>query len=62
MRLLFNCVWFDETRHPWDGTIVHPKYEIIEVNILKEYPKYDLFVLAQQASQVYFVPFPRKKI
>ncbi|KAL1556623.1 hypothetical protein AAHA92_12218 [Salvia divinorum] len=26
-----------------------------------EYPKYDPFVLAQQASQIYFVPFPSKK-
>ncbi|KAG6383034.1 hypothetical protein SASPL_157230 [Salvia splendens] len=59
--VLFNCGWFDLTPHPRGGTIVHPKYKIVEVNTLKEYPKYDPFVLAKQASQVYFVPFPSKK-
>ena len=59
--VLFNFGWFDPTPHPHGGTIVHPKYKIVEVNTLKEYSKYDPFVLAKQASQVYFVPFPSKK-
>ncbi|KAG6428173.1 hypothetical protein SASPL_112423 [Salvia splendens] len=59
--VLFNCAWYNPAPPPRGGIIVHPKFRIVEVNIHKEYPKYDPFVLAQQASQIYFVSFPSKK-
>ena len=41
---LFNNVWYNPAPPPRDGTIIYPKYKITEVNILKEYPKYDPFI------------------
>lgn len=59
--VLFKCDWFDGGH----GTRIHDKYNIVEVNHLKRYPKYDPFVLAYQVEQVYYAPSPsvsREKI
>ena len=40
------------------GTRVHPKYNIVEVNHLRRFNKYEPFVLAQQATHVYYCPYP----
>ena len=54
---MFKCEWFDLTLNI--GTRVHPKYNIVEVNHRRRFNKYEPFVLAQQATQVYYCPYPR---
>ncbi|GAB2287573.1 hypothetical protein Dimus_037939 [Dionaea muscipula] len=50
-------MWFD----PLQGMKVHPHYNLVEINHKKKYMKYEPFVLAQQAGQVYFTAYPSKK-
>jgi hypothetical protein len=50
--VLFKCDWFDPT--PNRGTIVHPQYLLVDINSKRSYPKFDPFVVAQQAQQVCF--------
>jgi hypothetical protein len=57
--VLFKCDWFDPT--PNRGTRVHPQYKLVDVNSKRSYPKFDLFVLAQQVQQVYFATYPGTK-
>ncbi|XP_029130026.1 uncharacterized protein LOC114916771 [Cajanus cajan] len=55
--ILFKCDWFDNT--PNIGTRVNDKYGVVEVRQSRRYNKaYDPFILAQQAEQVYFTPYP----
>ena len=57
--VLFKGRWFDPTSR---GTkLVHPNYDFVEVNHKKEYQKYEPFILAQQAVQVYYVDYPGAK-
>jgi hypothetical protein len=53
---LFKCDWFDST--PNQGTRVHPQYKLVDVNSKRSYPRFDPFVLAAQAQQVYFASYP----
>ena len=53
--VLFKCRWFDP---PERGTRVHPEYRFVEINHNRVYRKYDPFILAQQALQVYYVEYP----
>lgn len=58
--VLFKCKWID----PAKGMRVHPKYHVVEVCQKRPYQKYEPFILAQQAQQVYFAEYPsmtRKK-
>ncbi|KAH6762316.1 hypothetical protein C2S52_019749 [Perilla frutescens var. hirtella] len=52
---IFNCKWFDPTP---SGTRICPKYGIVEVKSTRRYAGKDTFILAQQAEQVYFTPWP----
>ncbi|XP_048502848.2 uncharacterized protein LOC125491578 [Beta vulgaris subsp. vulgaris] len=52
--ILFKCAWYD----PGQGTRMHEKYKLVEVNHTRSYPTYDPFVLAYQVEQVYFAPSP----
>ena len=54
--VLLKCEWFDLT--PNIGTRVHPKYNIVEVNHQCIFNKYEPFFLVQQATQVYYCPYP----
>jgi hypothetical protein len=54
--VLFKCEWFDLI--PNRGTRVHPQYKLVDVNNKRSYPKFDPFVLAQQAQQIYFATYP----
>ncbi|XP_028774325.1 uncharacterized protein LOC114731348 [Neltuma alba] len=54
--VLFNCEWFDPT--PNRGTRVYQQYGIVEVHGLRRYNKYDPFIIAQQAMQVYYTSYP----
>ncbi|KAK8662186.1 hypothetical protein V6N13_091773 [Hibiscus sabdariffa] len=55
--VLFKCEWFDP--RPGVGTKINPKYpSLVEVNEKKRYSGNDIFVLATQATQVYYVNYP----
>ena len=59
---LFKCNWYDPTRHGCrSGTRVHECYQIVDIHINRSYGKYDPFVLASQATQVYYMPYPSLK-
>ncbi|OMP08891.1 hypothetical protein COLO4_06019 [Corchorus olitorius] len=51
--VLFNCDWFD----PSNGMKIHPTYKLVDVHKKKLYKKFDPFVLAQQAIQVFYSEF-----
>lgn len=53
---LFYCDWFDPKRSR--GTRVHPQYNIVDIKMSRRYDRYDPFILAQKARQVYYVPYP----
>ncbi|KAK1387560.1 DUF4216 domain-containing protein [Heracleum sosnowskyi] len=53
---LFKCEWFDPTLNV--GTKIHPRYNIVEVNQRKRLNVYEPFVLAMQATQVFFCNYP----
>ncbi|CAH9127397.1 unnamed protein product [Cuscuta epithymum] len=55
--VLFNCDWFDTS--PNRGTRVDAEYGIVEVQCNRRYQKYDPFIFAHNASQVYYAPYPR---
>nr|XP_027186018.1 uncharacterized protein LOC113784049 [Cicer arietinum] len=52
---LFYCQWFDPRRNR--GTKVHPRYDIVDINMNRKYDFYDPFIIAQKARQVYYVPY-----
>ena len=54
---LFRCRWFD-CRPNIGVRRVHKDYPLIEVNHKKRYLGYDPFVLATQATQVYYTSYP----
>ncbi|XP_047309666.1 uncharacterized protein LOC124913089 [Impatiens glandulifera] len=54
--VLFKCVWFDPTR----GTRMNDNYRLVEVNMKRKYLRYDPFILAQQAIQVHYSPYPSR--
>nr|GMC51112.1 uncharacterized protein LOC109179592 [Ipomoea batatas] len=53
--ILFKCEWFDPTSV---GMKVHPKYKLVEVNHKRRFNRYESFVLAMQAAQVYYCTYP----
>jgi len=56
---LFKSQWCDQTTSGYaHGTRIHPRYKLVDVHIGRSYRKYDPFVLASQASQVYYLPYP----
>jgi hypothetical protein len=57
--VFFKCDWFDLT--PNRGTRIHHQYKLVDVNNKRSYPKFDPFVLAHQAQQVYFATYPGTK-
>ncbi|OMO83109.1 Transposase, Ptta/En/Spm, plant [Corchorus olitorius] len=56
--VLVKCRWFDPTIK---GMKIHKKYGIVNLNQKRMYNKYDPFVLAQQAIQVYYSDYPSLK-
>ena len=59
---MFKCQWFDPTRlRRGPGTRVHERYQIVDVHIGRFLGKYDPFVLASQACQVYCKSYPSLK-
>lgn len=56
--VLFNCEWFDAVMNR--GVKIHKQYGIVEVRHTRRYSKYDPFILAKNAIQVYYLPYPKK--
>ncbi|XP_057990748.1 uncharacterized protein LOC110633890 [Hevea brasiliensis] len=54
--ILFKCEWFDLTLDV--GIKVHKQYNIMDINLQKRLNKYELFILASQAEQVVYFPYP----
>ena len=54
--ILFNCQWFDPT--PSIGTRSHPEYKLVDVNHTRRFNRYEPFILAEQAMQVYYASYP----
>nr|GMD61463.1 uncharacterized protein LOC109179592 [Ipomoea batatas] len=53
--ILFKCEWFDPTNV---GMKVHSQYKLVEVNHKRRFNRYEPFVLAVQACQVYYCTYP----
>ncbi|PKU63950.1 hypothetical protein MA16_Dca021579 [Dendrobium catenatum] len=53
---LFNCEWFDPV--PNRGMKVHLIYGITEVKRARRYEKFDPFIIASPATQVYYANYP----
>jgi hypothetical protein len=56
MVMLFKCEWFDPTIGR--GKKVDETHGIIQIRHNRHYGKYDPFIIAQKAIQVYFAPHP----
>ncbi|KAJ9173753.1 hypothetical protein P3X46_016860 [Hevea brasiliensis] len=54
--VLFKCEWFDIT--PNVGIKVHKHYNLVDINHKKRLNKYEPFILASQAEQVVYIPYP----
>jgi len=55
--VLFKCHWYETEK----GVKVHPRHGFVEVNKTSRHPTDDVFVLAEQANQVYYANYPSKK-
>lgn len=53
--ILCKCEWFDPT--PNVGVKIHPQYKILDVNHRRKLKKYEQFILAMQAAQVYYATY-----
>ncbi|KAJ8749825.1 hypothetical protein K2173_013228 [Erythroxylum novogranatense] len=54
--VIFKCDWYDLT--PNVGTKVHNQYNVVEINFRRWLRQFKPFILAMQARQVCYVPFP----
>ncbi|KAJ8771158.1 hypothetical protein K2173_023483 [Erythroxylum novogranatense] len=54
--VIFKCDWYDPT--PNVGTKVHNRYNVVEINFRRRLRQFEPFILAMQARQVCYVPFP----
>jgi len=57
--VLFYCDWFSPEIPR--GTRVYDQYGIVEVRQRGRYRKYDPFIIAQQAIQVCYTPYPGRR-
>ena len=57
--VLFKCSWFDPTLNR--GTRIHPQYKLVDVKSGRIFNRYEPFILAMQAAQVYFATYPTLK-
>ena len=55
----FKCDWFDLTSYI--GMKAHKDYNLVDINHRRRFNKYEPFILAGQASQVYYAPYPSMK-
>ncbi|KAM3395423.1 hypothetical protein P3S68_004429 [Capsicum galapagoense] len=57
--VLFKCEWFDPIVDV--GVNKHDRYKLADINHRRRYKKYESFILAMQATEVCYVPYPSKK-
>lgn len=57
--VLFKCEWFDPT--PNSGMKIHKQYKLADVNHTRKLTRYEPFVMAAQATQVYYASYPSLK-
>ena len=54
-----KCHWYDPaTTGNSHGTNIHKRYKLVDIHQGRSYRLYDPFVLASQACQVYYLPYP----
>lgn len=58
--VLFKCEWFDPTINV--GVRIHNSYKLVDVNRRRRFNKFEPFILAMQATQVCFVPYPSMRM
>ena len=56
--IVFKCHWFDPTEH---GLRKTPSIGLVEVKPSTTYSGSDVFIVAHQAKQVYYLPYPCQK-
>ncbi|GJT69609.1 transposon-like protein [Tanacetum coccineum] len=54
--VLFRCDWFDPVKN--QGWKIHNEFGLVDINHKKKLMKYDPFIMAHQALQVYFIRYP----
>jgi hypothetical protein len=54
--VLFRCDWFDSV----NGVLIHDTYNIVDVDTKSKHRGDDVFIMASQAEQAYFAPYPQK--
>ena len=54
--VLFKCDWFDPTVN---RGVRYSKFGVVDINGAQRYNKFDPYILASQADQVCFIPYPR---
>jgi hypothetical protein len=55
--IVFNCSWFDTRSR--GGTRMHPQLKLVDVNRHRMLRTKDRYILAHQATQVYFLEYPK---
>ncbi|CAI9276919.1 unnamed protein product [Lactuca saligna] len=55
--VLFKCVWFN----PTEGVRVDRKHNLVDIKYKSRLRNEDSFILASQAEQVYYAPYPVMK-
>jgi hypothetical protein len=56
--VVFKCHWFD----PHSGQRITPSIGLVEVRHSTTYSGVDVFVVAHQAKQVYYLPYPCQNV
>jgi hypothetical protein len=59
--VVFQCHWFDPRTGPHGGQRNDPSIGLVEVKPSTTYSGADVFVVAHQAKQVYYLPYPCQK-
>ena len=54
--VLFKCDWFDLTVN---RGVRYSKFGVVDINATRRYNKFKPYILASQADQVCFIPYPR---
>lgn len=54
--VLFKCDWFDPTVN---RGVRYNKFGVVDINSRRRYNKFEPYILASQADQVCFIPYPR---
>lgn len=51
---LFKCIWYDNNK----AVTQHPTYSLVDIDPQYKMNTDEVFILATQASQVYYAPYP----